>query len=257
MRGREHILALAYRPCGITPARAGKSSLDDVVDLGEGNYPRSCGEEDFGRLWADFGRELPPLVRGRAKTAGAAVPGVRITPARAGKSTCPHPNARKQRNYPRSCGEEVFHHFISLPVMELPPLVRGRGIPSFHFLTRNGITPARAGKRHERVSGLGMLRNYPRSCGEESPAMGRMWCRRELPPLVRGRDLAGKTNDLIAGITPARAGKSISKAGSGRARRNYPRSCGEEALAVVLEQIAQELPPLVRGRVFRDPDRFV
>ena len=86
VRGRA-AMPLPFLSClGITPARAGKR------------------EDTRGRRRAS--RELPPLVRGRGVPAPAPSILIGITPARAGKRTARPTSGYRERNYPRSCGEE-------------------------------------------------------------------------------------------------------------------------------------------------------
>ena len=74
----------------------------------------------------------------------------------------------------------------------------------------NGITPARAGKTGCYVIADDGKRDHPHSCGKDCslflvPTKGL-----GSPPLVRERQRADGVNGGNDGITPARAGKTIS-----------------------------------------------
>ena len=111
---------------GITPARAGKSS------------PATS-------RWLRL-VELPPLARGRVSIGFIPDRETGITPARAGKSCRPAHRTVKNRNYPRSRGEEFAKAASIATKVELPPLARGRALLAFITIGVPGITPARAGK---------------------------------------------------------------------------------------------------------------
>ena len=105
-RGRGKDAGKRWLSIGITPARAGKRFQTTLVEVQNGNYPRSRGEERklvFGRLVRP---ELPPLARGREDKQSPYRTSIGITPARAGKSEWREYMGAHPRNYPRSRGEE-------------------------------------------------------------------------------------------------------------------------------------------------------
>ena len=71
---------------GLTPARAGSSTAQEVKGLLEGAYPRSCGEFDESTAPAIRNAGLPPLVRGVRGQILSLRLVVGLTPARAGSS---------------------------------------------------------------------------------------------------------------------------------------------------------------------------
>ena len=178
-----------------------------------------------------------------------------ITPARAGKRLESRPDGRAARNYPRSRGEETRATRGSGHGRELPPLARGRGSPASRSVAPSGITPARAGKSKQGRGTLALERNYPRSRGEETPLITVSVACRELPPLARGRVTLPMRPSKLAGITPARAGKSDNLPPAPSNARNYPRSRGEESYKSLKMRIRAELPPLARGRARPRPDQ--
>ncbi len=68
-----------------------------------------------------------------------------------------------------------------------------------------------------------------------------------LPPLVRGGHVDGVHDPVVRASTPARAGRTGPRAGPGRGRGLYPRSCGEDRPTGRSRSWARPLPPLVRG----------
>ena len=68
------------------------------------------------------------------------------------------------------------------------------------------------------------------------------------PPRVRGREVAVAVVEFYAGITPARAGKSLGHSCGTMRRRDHPRACGEESLMTRINSGHRGSPPRVRGR---------
>ena len=93
-----------------------------------------------------------------------------------------------------------------------------------------GITPAYAGKRILSLSVAVRPWDHPRVCGEECASAFRFKGRKGSPPRMRGRDIRGHSFAMVAGITPAYAGKST--------RLSRIQHCAEGS------------PPRMRGRGF-------
>ena len=91
--------------------------------------------------------------------------------------------------------------------------MRGKGARDTTIFQCCRITPAYAGKRFYRFSGVIISKDHPRLCGEKSqyilharsifgsPVQGS-------PPPMRGKGCMQAIAKLIPGITPAYAGKS-------------------------------------------------
>ena len=94
-------------------------------------------------------------------------PGLRITPAYAGKREIQRMYREKVRAHPRVCGEKALLGTWRTDTKGSPPRMRGKGW-TLQAATRGGrITPAHAGKswpsrRHQRT-----LSDHPRVCGEK------------------------------------------------------------------------------------------
>ena len=112
-----------------------------------------------------------------------------ITPARAGKTQCLPSDIRCGRDHPRSCGKDVSVTFVPAPWEGSPPLVRERRLNSGGNKASCRITPARAGKTHTVKQAVFLRQDHPRSCGKDAVELEKA--------------------EVIAGITPARAGKTI------------------------------------------------
>ena len=112
-------------------------------------------------------------------------------------------------NYPRSRGEKFNPFFFIILFLELPPLARGKVGACGRYWGSMGITPARAGKRILFRHHSPFVKNYPRSRGEKRFGLVLARFALELPPLARGKGAAPDSYLRIAGITPARAGKSL------------------------------------------------
>ena len=146
MRGKQH-LTLSEECCiRITPAGAGKTTLDIIGRMLYKDHPRRCGENEHkrrreNRRWdhprrcgenADcngftFRRNgSPPQVRGKLSRIHPLLHFHRITPAGAGKT------GRRQRTRGYYRGS--------------PPQVRGKLFLCFPSFADTGITPAGAGK---------------------------------------------------------------------------------------------------------------
>ena len=107
VRGKE--LRTAFKPCrlGITPACAGKRRAQDRQDPPRGDHPRMCGEKVSSTSPIKCLKGSPPHVRGKAEKNGTFCPGVRITPACAGKSPWALRRPGGRRDHPRMCGEKT------------------------------------------------------------------------------------------------------------------------------------------------------
>ena len=131
-----------------------------------------------------------------------------ITPAYAGKSAPKKWTTCGRWDHPRICGEKRLMLLVFRAVTGSPPRMRGKVSHLSIGAHLKGITPAYAGKRHERSSSRTNRRDYPRVCGEKNGI-----CRAKVPhlgspPRVRGKVTAILPDSLFRGITPAYAGKS-------------------------------------------------
>ncbi len=207
-------------------------------------------------------------MRGKANLGGPVSEPVRITPACAGKSIKCCKRIYTSRDYPRVCGEKYKMLQEDLYKQGLPPRVRGKGAggeadslsvritpacagksqPVQVRRAGDGITPARAGKRHWLLSYRQWARDHPRACGEKAQQdfghVGIMGS----PPRVRGKDGSQLVVAECTGITPARAGKSARENLYCELFRDHPRACGEKVVFPYGQTTYQGSPPRVRGK---------
>ena len=132
----------------------------------------------------------------------------RITPAYAGKSSRPLRPPECRKDHPRVCGEKQ---------KKSPTGLVTRGSP-----------PACAGKRRGSCRRMHRIWDHPRVCGEKRWKTAAALLMSGSPPHVRGKVGAAGLNNLIDGITPACAGKSLSGHTSKSGMKDHPRMCGEK-----------------------------
>ena len=167
MRGKEVGVSGDGLQLGITPAYAGKSSpgLSDMH--ANGDHPRMCGEKARTLIVEDEPQGSPPHVRGKAPQGSGSSRARGITPACAGKSAILCFSLLPLRDHPRMCGEKYMGVPTKVEKPGSPPHVRGKGAPTAFATVPTGITPACAGKRHNRSYQQGLERDHPRMCGEK------------------------------------------------------------------------------------------
>ena len=106
--------------------------------------------------------------------------------------------------------------------------MRGKGFDADCVGVRPGITPAYAGKRPTEHSVKRYKRDHPRLCGEKQKIFPSSLGDRGSPPPMRGK--GGYISPPLSrvGITPAYAGKSITKLTESAMCQDHPRLCGEK-----------------------------
>ena len=133
-----------------------------------------------------------------------------------------------------------------------PPRVRGKVQPLHEVAVRRGITPARAGKRLRHRPQCCMGRDHPRACGEKRRREPMVELERGSPPRVRGKVIAILLSQLLSGITPARAGKSLVLPGDCDPAGDHPRACGEKFGSGDARRRDEGSPPRVRGKAKKE-----
>ena len=176
---------------GITPACAGKSLKRSAFPFPAWDHPRVCGEK-------------PECYHALVDLCG-------ITPACAGKSFQKMINKRSGRDHPRVCGEKRGIYRSCLDGTGSPPRVRGKASHQRWICPVYGITPACAGKSLGAKNWKNLVRDHPRVCGEKFALIRSAAESAGSPPRVRGKGRAPLYHPSQNGITPACAGKSISR----------------------------------------------
>ena len=105
MRGKRQCVCFAAVQRRITPADAGKTSLELSYLRKLWDHPRRCGENDgkWGKKSQFAGS--PPQMRGKLATASSRAFKRGITPADAGKTLIDEIQTEFNRDHPRRCGE--------------------------------------------------------------------------------------------------------------------------------------------------------
>ena len=75
---------------------------------------------------------------------------------------------------------------------------------------------------------LNQREDHPRSCGKDLISAALTSAGRGSPPLVRERPRHGQQRERCAGITPARAGKTVAEDVTDIINEDHPRSCGKD-----------------------------
>ena len=132
------------------------------------------------------------------------------------------------KDHPRVCGEKQWCLPVSLPGGGSPPRVRGKVSLTNPSLSTSRITPACAGKRLKTSNDCGTKQDHPRVCGEKLVESTRETREEGSPPRVRGKDRCMIGLVVCRGITPACAGKRISRYGCKILDQDHPRVCGEK-----------------------------
>ena len=135
---------------GITPACAGKSKLPLLDYSPAWDHPRVCGEKVVLSIFLVPLMGSPPRVRGKERQQPRKHRVTRITPACAGKSLTIPKLTTRSWDHPRVCGEKSRVCPRSDPGTGSPPRVRGKARGCLRRPVSQRITPACAGKRHER-----------------------------------------------------------------------------------------------------------
>ena len=116
-----------------------------------------------------------------------------------------------------------------------------------------GITPAYAGKRPFRPGRAPCTPDHPRVCGEKCLWPWTLGAPLGSPPRMRGKVEGTKAVCHLKGITPAYAGKRITRHTHNFLSRDHPRVCGEKALNWAGISEAQGSPPRMRGKAPASP----
>ena len=160
-RGKVGHSVISTISSGITPAWAGKSLFDMVINSLLEDHPRVGGEK-FQKpidMLQDMGS--PPRGRGKVLEFALVFRWCRITPAWAGKSRCHFVQLWPHRDHPRVGGEKKRTRASRLMLLGSPPRGRGKGRSALDIDARVGITPAWAGKRLKRSHRSGIFISGP------------------------------------------------------------------------------------------------
>lgn len=131
-----------------------------------------------------------------------------VSPAYAGKRRTIPRRRSAAPDHPRVCGEKLYPICSSIDLWGSPPRMRGK----------------RSAKPLHSYNSW----DHPRVCGEKGDGSSAAAAEPGSPPRMRGKEFLHPLACVIAGITPACAGKSKSKALSMMDTWDHPRMCGEK-----------------------------
>ena len=175
------------------------------------DHPRVGGEKMNRQQLRAKRPGSPPHGRGKAPALQPWRPSPGITPAWAGKSLSSFLTRCSFQDHPRMGGEKPLHGHSSMLLRGSPPHGRGKGRKSTRAKLGIRITPAWAGKRACCPSLSDRRQDHPRMGGEKLYEQMEQGAGRGSPPHGRGKVCRCCCGRTAAGITPAWAGKSVSR----------------------------------------------
>ena len=187
MRGKPDLRPSCMRCRRITPAGAGKTQKDVVLEARYRDHPRRCGENSTMTSSSLFALGSPPQVRGKLLKALSWVAIQRITPAGAGKTQSRTNHRCDLQDHPRRCGENDTHPDPEKAKIGSPPQVRGKQFKLNQMRVLIWITPADAGKTMGNGARNHRQEDHPRGCGENINQMDYTIRYSGSPPRMRGK----------------------------------------------------------------------
>ena len=218
------------RECGLIPAHAGKTTFGARIAATAAAHPRSRGE-NFER-YASKGSERgsSPLTRGKQSLGHRRSPDPGLIPAHAGKTRAQSQRSNDHEAHPRS---------------------RGENIPCDHAQVRHeGSSPLTRGKRIAEIAQRSLCRLIPAHAGKTCRYSPAVRISGGSSPLTRGKRTAGAALRRSIRLIPAHAGKTVNELPACGASAAHPRSRGENALPVKINEVSSGSSPLTRGKHF-------
>ena len=194
----------------ITPADAGKTSFKLYCEIPAWDHPRGCGENGILLRICLRKRGSPPRMRGKLGSSLLNKLFNRITPADAGKTIFHQSSQPHIQDHPRGCGENPRLCFGLYFQLGSPPRMRGKLLCKVFCFPLKRITPADAGKTLLSLKKSFSILDHPRGCGENILGLIMFAVGAGSPPRMRGKPDNHRCRNLVAGITPADAGKTFS-----------------------------------------------
>ena len=130
----------------ITPADAGKTTINVPCMTSCTDHPRGCGENQKKMFDEAYKAGSPPRMRGKPAIHGGSPSSRRITPADAGKTYDNTVKTEPREDHPRGCGENNYGKEGTTMTKGSPPRMRGKPIAGRFRDVLGRITPADAGK---------------------------------------------------------------------------------------------------------------
>ena len=167
-RGKVDSLSRQLTGSGITPAWAGKSKEPLKICEKQEDHPRVGGEklDLLAVVFSALGS--PPRGRGKESSFRGCRPCLWITPAWAGKSESSSAIVERRGDHPRVGGEKLERAQHARAVQGSPPRGRGKALLVVIRYSREGITPAWAGKSRRGHIRTEADQDHPRVGGEKA-----------------------------------------------------------------------------------------
>ena len=208
-RGGPQLGGVGFEPPGLIPARAGRTNATRTTGLTTRAHPRSRGADVVAFLVGTYDEGSSPLARGGPRALLRLHGHEGLIPARAGRTSGHSAVWITQRAHPRSRGADGTAAGAAGGNSGSSPLARGGrvsgGMPQIGW----GLIPARAGRTRRKTATGFSARAHPRSRGAD---VLQGWHRRRpvgSSPLARGGLDEGRGQSWVAGLIPARAGRTL------------------------------------------------
>ena len=127
MRGKVNKTQVQLSAKRITPAYAGKRTIEKFANTPDQDHPRLCGEKSQAVRLSKKTLGSPPPMRGKGTVRGKSIRPWRITPAYAGKSCRGLAALKVTKDHPRLCGEKFPPSYNDAVTRGSPPPMRGKG----------------------------------------------------------------------------------------------------------------------------------
>ncbi len=230
----------------LIPARAGKTRSLRSGLCAWWAHPRAGGENDLIRVAGYLSVGSSPRGRGKQRRAGVGVIGLRLIPARAGKTLAAAVAAARKRAHPRAGGENLVLAVVELLAGGSSPRGRGKRTRSRKTLGRQRLIPARAGKTRSTPTDPWSCQAHPRAGGENDATDKFKNTLSGPSPRVRGKLQGHGPHEVLRRLIPARAGKTVACGTAPRCSPAHPRAGGENLSAWL--QMVSGLGSSPRGR---------
>ena len=153
-----------------------------------------------------------------------------------------------------SCNS-LLHPQVKLEHSRIVPIIpwsipagRGKVLSALRVGQHGRITPAWAGKSKGGSAPFTPGLDHPRVGGEKTAARHLLDFARGSPPRGRGKAIEGVALSAAHGITPAWAGKSLSRPPAGGLGWDHPRVGGEKHHPTPSNAVLRGSPPRGRGK---------
>ena len=213
------------------------------------DHPRTRGEKQYTVKWSKLALGSPPHTRGKASADIYRLREARITPAHAGKSSALPLKLRDRGDHPRTRGEKRTSDLPEPEPAGSPPHTRGKVMLKTMQSYQGRITPAHAGKSDGQQPLTATAQDHPRTRGEKRDVFKSLCCQVGSPPHTRGKVQFVPDGEIVTGITPAHAGKSVTKNSCFLCCWDHPRTRGEKVQCKTETTAIVGSPPHTRGKV--------